>query len=140
MDHSRRPITGDHQPYVSEDEARERLSTVIDGFAEHLERVKQAQEQRAQIVVAAHAEDDRVEVKVNADGALVDVRFSDDINDLGYDEIAGAVLTAARQATAIAADRVRELLAPVQQRPATIPTIAELIADIPELRARVRRS
>jgi DNA-binding protein YbaB len=140
MGDSGRRITRDHRRHVSEDEARERLSTVIDGFAEHLERVKQAQEQRAQLVVEAHAASDRVMVKVNADGALVDVRFSDDINDLDYDEIAAAVLTAARQAAASAADRVRTLIAPVQQRPATIPNIAELIEDIPELRARVGRS
>jgi hypothetical protein len=40
----------------------------------------------------------------------------------------------------MAADRVRKLIAPVQQRPAAMPTIAELIEDIPELRARVPRS
>ena len=125
---------------MSEDHAREHLSTIIDGFAEHLERVKQAQEQRAQIVVEAHAACNRVTVQVNADGALVDLRFSEDINDLDYDEIAAAVLTAAREAADTAANRVRKLIAPVQQRPSTIPTIAELIEDIPELRARVPRS
>jgi DNA-binding protein YbaB len=140
MDHNGRRITRDHRRHMSDDEARERLSTVIDGFAEHLERVKKAQDERAQIVVAAHAANDRVTVKVNADGALVDVRFSDDIIDLDYDEIAAAVLTAARQATAIAADRVQQLIVPLQKRPTAIPTIAELIEDIPELRARVRYS
>ena len=125
---------------MSEDHTSERLSTMIDGFAEHLERVKQAQEQRTQIAVEAHAAYNRVTVKVNADGALVDLRFSDDINDLDYDEIAAAVLTAARQAAAMAADRVRKLIAPVQQRPAAIPTIAELIEDIPQLRAWMPRS
>jgi DNA-binding protein YbaB len=125
---------------MSEDDARERLSTIIDGFAEHLERVKKAQEERGRMVVEAHAACDRVTVKVNADGALVDLRFSDDINELAYDEIAAAVLTAAREAAATAAERVRELVASMQQRPATIPTIAELIGDIPELRARVPRS
>jgi DNA-binding protein YbaB len=125
---------------MSEDYAWERLSTIIDGYAEHLERVKQAQEQRAQLVVEAHAGSDRVRVKVNADGALVDVRFADDINELDYDEIAEAVRTAAREAAATAADRVQKLIAPVQQRPAAIPTIAELIDDIPELRARIPRS
>src|SRR5262245_26660609 len=109
---------------MSEDRARERLSTMIDGFAEHLERVKHAQEQRAQIVAEAQAANNRVTVKVNADGALVGLRFSDDISDLDYDEIAAAVLTAGREAAATAAERVRKLIAPVQQRPATIPTIA----------------
>jgi DNA-binding protein YbaB len=125
---------------MSEDHATERLSWIVDGVAEHLERVKQAQEQRAQIVVEAHAADDRVTATVNADGALVDLRFSDDINDLDYDEIAEAVVRAARKATAIAADRGRTLIAAVQERPATIPTIAELIEDLPALRARVPRS
>jgi len=125
---------------MSEDHAGERLSTMIDGFAEHLERVKQAQEQRAQIVVEAHAADDRVSVTVNADGALVDLRFSEDIDDLDYDEIATAVLTAASEAAAMAAGRARTLIASAHQRPAAIPTIAELIEDIPQLRARVRRS
>ena len=125
---------------MSEDHAGERLATMIDGFAEHLERVKQAQEQRAQIVVEAHAAGNRVTVQVNADGALVGLRLSEDINDLDYDEIAAAVLTAAREAADTAANRVRKLIAPVQQRPSTIPTIAELIEDIPELRARVPRS
>jgi DNA-binding protein YbaB len=125
---------------MSEDHASERLSTIIDGFAEHLERVKQAQDQRSRIVVEGYAASNRVTVKVNADGALVDLRFSDDINDLDYDEIATAVLMAAREAAAMAADRVRKLIAPAQQRPAAIPTIAELIEDIPQLRARVPHS
>ncbi|MGE2818282.1 YbaB/EbfC family nucleoid-associated protein [Mycobacterium heidelbergense] len=125
---------------MSNEHAGERLSTMIDGFAEHLERVKQAQEQRAQVVVEAHAADDRVTVHVNADGALVDLRFADDIVQLDYDEIAAAVLTAAREAAVTAADRVRKLIAPVQQRPSAIPTIAELTADIPELRALLARS
>lgn len=125
---------------MSEDHSRERLSTMIDGFAEHLERVKQAQEQRSQIVVEAHSADDRVTVTVNADGALVDLRFSDDINDLDYDEIAAAVLTAAREAAATATGRVQTLIATLQERPAAIPTTVELIEDIPELRARALRS
>ena len=125
---------------MSEDHATEHLSTMIDGFAEHLERIKQAQEQRAQIVIEAHAAYNRVTVQVNADGALVDLRFSDDINELDYDEIAGAVVTAAREAAAVAANQARKLIATVQQRPAAIPTIMELIEDIPELRARVQRS
>lgn len=124
---------------MSEDHAGERLASIIDGFAEHLERVKQAQEQRTRIVVEARAASNRIMVKVNADGALVDLGFSADINDLDYDEIAAAVLTAAQEGAAMAADRVRKLIAPVQQRPAAIPTIAELIEDIPELRARVPR-
>lgn len=125
---------------MSEGHAAEHLSTMIDGFAEHLERVKQAQEQRAQLVVEARGGDDRVTVTVNADGALVDVRFSEDINDLDYDEIATALLRAAQQAAAAASEQVRKLIAPVQQRPAVIPSIAELIEDIPELRARVPHS
>jgi DNA-binding protein YbaB len=125
---------------MSEDHAGERLSTMIDGFAEHLERVKQAQEQRAQIVVEAHGGGERVTATVNADGALVDLRFCDDISDLDYDEIATAVLTAASEAAAMAAGRARTLIATVQERPAAIPTIVELIEDIPQLRAQVRRS
>ena len=39
----------------------------------------------------------------------------------------------------MAADRVHKLIASVQERPAAIPTIAELIEDIPELRARMPR-
>jgi DNA-binding protein YbaB len=125
---------------MSEDHAAERLSTLIDGFAEHLERIKHAQEQRARIVVEAHAAYNRVTVQVNADGALVGLRFSDDIHELEYDEIATAVLTASREAAATAADRVCKLIAHARQRPAVIPTIAELIEDIPELRARVSHS
>jgi hypothetical protein len=33
-------------------------------------------------------------LEVNAGGALVDLRFCDDINDLDYDEITAVVLTA----------------------------------------------
>jgi DNA-binding protein YbaB len=67
---------------MSEHQAPQQLSTMIDGFAEHLERVHKAQEQRAQIVVQGRAAGDRVTAKVNADGALVDLRFSDDIPEL----------------------------------------------------------
>jgi DNA-binding protein YbaB len=114
---------------MSEDHTTERLSTMIDGFAEHLERVKQAQQQRVQLVVEAHAAGERVTVQVNADGALVDLRFAEDIDELDYAEIATAVLMAAREAAAMAAERVRKLLAPLQARPAAVPTIAEFQHD-----------
>lgn len=119
--------------------SNEELTQIIDGYAEHLERVRLAQEQRARLVVEAHAARRRVTVKVNADGALVDLRFSGDIDELTPGEIAKAVLTAAQQAAAKAAQQTSLILAPVQQRPAGIPTVAELIDGIPELRDRLPR-
>ena len=124
---------------MSEQPAGERLATTIAGFAQHLDRVKQAQEQRAHLIVEAHSARRRVTVQVNADGALVDLRFSRDIDDLSYPEIAKAVLTAAKEAAAKAAGQAQELIAPVRERPAGMPTIAELIDRIPELRDQLPR-
>src|SRR5436305_1307093 len=86
------PTVAKERRQMSDSHAGERLSTMTDGFAEHLERVKQAQQQRAQIVVEAHAASDRVTVQVHADGAVVDMRFSQDANDLAYHGIATAAL------------------------------------------------
>jgi hypothetical protein len=125
---------------MNQDDARRRLDAAIDGFAEHLERVRAAQEQRARLVVEEHSVRRRITVRVNADGALVDLRFSRDVAELGYDEIAKTVLSLARRAAATAARQAHDLVAPALERPAGVPSVAELADRVPDLRDRLPRS
>lgn len=75
--------------------------------------VRRLQDRRARLVATAAAEGRRVLVAVNADGILVDIKFSPGIGDLDYDEIADAVTEASRAAVAEVARKVTVLFTPI---------------------------
>lgn len=64
---------------------------------------------RAELYASATAGGKRVGVAVNADGVLIDVRFSGAIADLDYPDIATAIVAASRAAVSTVACRVTEL-------------------------------
>lgn len=70
------------------------------------------QELRAQLFATASAAGRRVSVAVNADGVLIDLRFSGAVGDLDYPELGEAIVVASRAAVVSVARKVSELYAP----------------------------
>ncbi|MET7768249.1 YbaB/EbfC family nucleoid-associated protein [Nocardia sp. NPDC005366] len=87
------------------------FDSAMGDFQARIAEVARLQEECAQLTSTRSAERRRVRVTVNADGIVIDVKFSSDIGDLGYDEIAAAVTKASRAAVRDIADRRREVMA-----------------------------
>ncbi|CAM4113430.1 YbaB/EbfC family nucleoid-associated protein [Nocardia ninae] len=113
---------------------REPLAVV----SEHADLVE-LQEQRARLFATASAEGRRVTVAVNADGVLIDLQFSGAIADLGYEEIAEAIVAASRAAVAAVARKVADLYAPtVENDRPRFPGPDVVLAGIERLRDQLR--
>ncbi|WP_194852921.1 YbaB/EbfC family nucleoid-associated protein [Nocardia sp. SYP-A9097] len=96
------------------------------------------QDRRAELYGTGAAEGRRVLAAVNADGVLIDLKFSSGIGDLDFDEIADAVTAASRAAVAEVARMVTALFAPLLRTDAAYPGPAATLAGIEQLRDQLR--
>ncbi|WP_405179653.1 YbaB/EbfC family nucleoid-associated protein [Nocardia sp. NBC_01377] len=116
--------------------AEDATADILDGFAAQIRAIAAAAEQRAELTATAFAQGKRVKVTVNADGVVLETRFSSDIGELTYDEIARAVTTAAQEAAKDAAAKAENLLAPIVEQRARMPKLSELIDDLPDFESQ----
>ncbi|MCM6776078.1 YbaB/EbfC family nucleoid-associated protein [Nocardia sp. CDC141] len=106
---------------------------MMEELTAQLTGIAKIQRERARLTATVTACDKRITVTVNADGILVETRFSDDIDDLTYDEIAAAMTEAVQAAAADAARLGRELMDPLRERKARLPRLSEMIEGAPDL-------
>ncbi|MEV6095115.1 YbaB/EbfC family nucleoid-associated protein [Nocardia sp. NPDC051981] len=118
---------------MSNEQAKDDLATILDGFAEQMRTITRLQRERAALTASATARGKRVTVTVNADGTVIETRFGSGIEDLDYSEIAKAVTEAAQQAAAEVARMGRDLMAPVSQNRNRLPKLADLVPGMPDL-------
>lgn len=109
------------------------MATVLDGLRDQLQGIAELQRQRSLLSATATVGEKRVQVTVNADGMVVETRFSDDIADLSYDEIAEYVTAAAQAATRGVMARSRELMQPLLERKSRLPKLSEMVEGAPDL-------
>ncbi|NNH71856.1 YbaB/EbfC family nucleoid-associated protein [Nocardia uniformis] len=113
------------------------MMSVLGDVREQLRTIGQLQQERARLTATASVRNKRVTVTVNADGVVIETKFSSDIDDLGYGEIARAVTEAAKQAAAEVARRGSELLAPLQDQRSRLPKLSDLIEDMPDFASQI---
>lgn len=123
---------------MSNERARSDLSDILEGFADQMRTITQLQRERAALTETVSVRQKRVTVTVNAEGTIIEIKFSSDIDDLDYPEIAKAVTEAAQQASAQVARRGREVLAPVSQTQNRLPKLADLVPGMPDLSRELR--
>ncbi|MGW6724409.1 YbaB/EbfC family nucleoid-associated protein [Nocardia sp. NPDC055029] len=121
---------------MANESARATMESALAGLQQQFKNITRVQEERAQLTASATVRK-RVTVTVNADGTVIETKFSTDIGDLGYSEIAKAVTEAAQQAAAEVARRSQELLEPMRDQRARLPKLSELIAGMPDLQSEM---
>jgi len=109
------------------------MATMLDGLQDQFRGIAELQRQRSLLTATASVSDQRIQVTVNADGMVVATKFSDDISDLDYDEIADYVTAAAQAATEGVLRRGRELMQPLIERKSRLPRLSEFIEGAPDL-------
>ncbi|MBF6327536.1 YbaB/EbfC family nucleoid-associated protein [Nocardia transvalensis] len=106
--------------------------SVLEDFQNQMRAIAEAQHQRVRLTASATSRDKRVTVTVNANGVVIDTRFSSDVDELSPDQLARLV-TRTAQAAAEAVDRKnKELLAPLLDARARLPKLSELIEGMPD--------
>ncbi|MQY24981.1 YbaB/EbfC family nucleoid-associated protein [Nocardia aurantia] len=103
-------------------------------FREQAAEIGRLQDERTRLMGTGTAERRRVTVTVNADGIVIDIKFSSDIGDLEYDEIAAAITEASRHAVADVARQTTALFAPIAVETTGRVGLEETLADIAALR------
>ncbi|MFE3057744.1 YbaB/EbfC family nucleoid-associated protein [Nocardia sp. NPDC059239] len=109
---------------------------IVEELTTQLRAIAEASRQRTQLTATGTAAGGRVRVTVNADGVVIATRFSSDIGELTYDEIAKATTTAAQSAALDVARQGRELLQPLRDERARMPKLSDLIEGMPDLESR----
>ncbi|MEV0356837.1 YbaB/EbfC family nucleoid-associated protein [Nocardia sp. NPDC050697] len=118
-------------------DAEATTAALLAEFRSRMTAIARAQQRRAQLTAVATARGKRVSVTVNADGLVIDVKFSAHIDDLRYDEIAKAVVVATQEAAAEVARKGQELVAPLLDERARLPGFAEIVEGMPDFASEV---
>jgi len=113
------------------------FADLMDTVNGQIRAIADAQRKRVDLMATASARKGRVTVTCNADGVPIDTEFSDDIDDLDYDDIAAAVTEAAQAAAADVARQAQELIAPIQKTRSRLPSLSSMVEGLPDLRAKM---
>ncbi|WP_433193046.1 YbaB/EbfC family nucleoid-associated protein [Nocardia sp. CA-107356] len=106
---------------------------MMEALSEQMQGIAKIQRDRSRLIASATACEKRITVTVNADGILIETRFADDIGELSYAEIAGAMTEAVQAAARKASEECRRLMEPLRERKSRLPRLSDLIEGAPDL-------
>ncbi|WP_216894412.1 YbaB/EbfC family nucleoid-associated protein [Nocardia alni] len=112
------------------------IADLMDTVNSQIRSIAEVQRKRTELTATASAREGRVTVTCNADGVPIDTEFSDDIDDLDYDDIAMAVTEAAQDAAVKVARMAEELMKPIRKTRSRLPSLSAMVEGLPDLRAK----
>ncbi|MBU3067724.1 YbaB/EbfC family nucleoid-associated protein [Nocardia sp. NEAU-G5] len=120
---------------MTNERAKADLAAVVDGVQTQLQMIAQVQRDRAQLLGTATVLKGRVSVTVNAALVVVETKFGPGAEDMTLSALARAVTDAAQRAAEDLTRKNQELMAPLRSHRARMPSLADLIEGMPDLRA-----
>lgn len=118
---------------MSNESARARLADLMESVQAGMASIARVQQEQARLTATATGAGRRITATVNAHGVLVELKFTGDIEDLPYADLAREVV-AATQAAAIEVQRkTKDLLEDLKQDNARIPRLSEFVPGIPDV-------
>ncbi|MFI9506331.1 YbaB/EbfC family nucleoid-associated protein [Nocardia sp. NPDC052566] len=119
---------------MADDMTKARFLDAMESLQSSVKSMMDAQRKQAQMTGTATAAGKRVTVVVNARGVVIQTRFSPEVRDLTYEEIAAAVTTAAQDAAAQVERKTREIIASLQESDARLrlPKFSDIVPGMPE--------
>lgn len=109
------------------------MAVLLDAYQEQLRSIAAAQQRRVQLTGTATSRDKTVTVTVNANGVVIETKFSSGVAGLSYQQIAKTVTQVAQDAAADVARQNQQLIAPLTFQQARLPKLSELIEGMPDL-------
>lgn len=118
---------------MSNDAARHRLSDVLGLLQNQVADIAAMQEKQAALKLTGHAADGTVEVTVNARGQLVETTIDKSfLDDHDFEDLGHYITEAAGAAAKDAAQRVAELMAPINERHKKFPSFSDIVDGMPD--------
>lgn len=108
------------------------VESLLEAFHQQLREIAAVQRQRVLLTASATSRDKRITVTVNANGIVIDIRFTPDIGELSHDEIAKELIRLAQEAAATVARRGQELIEPLTARQHRLPKVSEVVEGMPD--------
>ncbi|MEC3952996.1 YbaB/EbfC family nucleoid-associated protein [Nocardia sp. CDC153] len=118
---------------MTNEQGKAELAGLLDEFQAQIHAIAEINRRRTELMASGTAGHKRVTVTVNANGVVIETKFSEDILDLEPYEIAQAVTEAAQAAAAEMARKNEELMAPLRDSRARIPKMSDLIVGLPDV-------
>jgi hypothetical protein len=112
-----------------------RVAGILDAVRDEIAAVAHAQRERAALTATASGADGRVTVTVDANGTVIDTRFSADVATLPYAEIASAVTATAAAAAQEVRGKGAEIMDRVRREHPALPNLSEIAPQVPDLAA-----
>lgn len=118
---------------MDNDAARERLGDVLAGLRDQLADYAELQKKQAALQIDAEVAEGTVVVTVNAQGQLVKTLIDNSfLDDHDFDDLGDYITEAAQTAAKDAGRRIREMLAPINERHATFPSLSDIVEGMPD--------
>lgn len=117
--------------------AKAHMAEVMSAFDDQMAMIADMQKQRTRLIASGTARGKRVTVTVNAEGTVIETKFSANVADLTYSELAHAMTEAAQQAAAEIARKRNELMRPLLEQRARLPKMHEIVEGMPDLTPRI---
>lgn len=114
------------------DRLKAEVAQVIDDVHQLISGLAEAKRLHEAVTASAAAERERIVVVVDVSGALTEVCFDDDIEELGYHQIARGVVQAAQRAAAEVKSRADEILSAQRAALLRLPKLSDLVDWMPE--------
>lgn len=116
-----------------DDIAKAQLADLMDSVRSGVREIARVQRERARLTATGHGAGRRVEVTVDADGAVIETRLAPEADELSRQELAAAVTAAAQDAAAQVRRRSRELMAALEPQHARMPKLSEFVPGMPDV-------
>ncbi|MCP2317554.1 YbaB/EbfC DNA-binding family protein [Nocardia amikacinitolerans] len=113
------------------------IAGLLEDFRGRMRDIAEAQRERVKLTATATTRDKTVSVTVNANGVVIETRFSDRVDELSYDQIAKAVTRMAQQAADEVFAKSKALAAPLFDERARLPKLSDVIPGMPDIEAEI---
>jgi len=120
--------------------AKARLAELKSDFNDQVALIADLQRRRTQLTATGTARGKRVTVTVNADGTVIETKFTANVADLSYSELARAMTEAAQQAAAEVARKRTELMQPLTEARARLPKWSDIVESMPDVTSRMPKA
>jgi DNA-binding protein YbaB len=117
---------------MANEQAMESVNNLLSTLREQVAKVAEVQREWAQMTATGSAAGKRVTVVVNAEGVVIETRFTADADQLDLTELAKAVTAAAQEAAATAKRTTADMMAPLLGDTA-IPKVSDFFPEIPDI-------
>lgn len=122
---------------MTNERRKDDLAEALDDLQRQVRLMTELQQQRAQLTGTGTVRDKYVTITVNADNAVIQTRFSPDIGELSFDEIAEAVTAAAQAAIADVTRKIQKLAEPLAAKQSGMPKLQDMVEELTGVRTEI---